>query len=175
MWRRASVIALLKPGKLDTSPNSYRPISLLCTTFKLTEHLILNRINLIVEKFLPREQEGLHSGCSTEDQVACLTQNIEQAFEDKNVCRALFLDLTAAYDTVCHLGLQLNFLKVLACQPIVNFIMELLCSRSFVLFTRDRYASRLFRTKSGVAQGSVLVPCLYNIYTSDFPETSAKR
>ena len=27
MWRRASVIALLKPGKLDTSPKSYSPIS----------------------------------------------------------------------------------------------------------------------------------------------------
>jgi len=25
MWHRASVIALLKPGKLDTSPKSYRP------------------------------------------------------------------------------------------------------------------------------------------------------
>ena len=37
MWRRASVIALLKQGKLHTSPKSYRPISLLCTTFKLKE------------------------------------------------------------------------------------------------------------------------------------------
>ena len=90
MWRRASVIALLKPGKLDTSPNSYRPISLLCTTFKLTEHLILNRINLIVEKFLPREQVEFRGGWSTVDQVACLTQNIEQALEDKNVGRAIF-------------------------------------------------------------------------------------
>jgi len=61
MWHRASVIALLKPGKLDASPKSCRPISLLCTTFKLTEHLILNQINPIVEKFLPHEQVGFRS------------------------------------------------------------------------------------------------------------------
>ena len=57
----------------------------------------------------------------------------------------------------------------------VNFIMELLYSRSFVLYTSDGQASRPFRTKNGVAQGSVLAPCLCNIYTADFPETLAKR
>jgi len=175
VWRRASVIALLKPGKLDTSPKSYRPISLLCITFKLTERLILNRINPIVEKFLPHKQAGFCSGRSTVDQVACLTQNIEQAFDDKIVCKGIFLDLTAAYETVWHLGLHLKLLKVLACQPMVNFIMELPYSRSFVLYTSDGQASRPFRTKNGVAQGSVLAPCLHNIYTADFPETSAKR
>jgi len=56
-----------------------------------------------------------------------------------------------------------------------NFIMELLYSRSFVLYTSDGQASRPFRTKNGVAQGSVLASCLYNIYAADFPETSAKR
>jgi len=100
MWRRAYVIALLKPGKLDTSSKSYCPISFLCTTFKLTERLILNRIYPIVEKFLPHEQAGFRSGRSTVDQVDCLTQNIEQGFDDKNVCGAIFLDLTAAYNTV---------------------------------------------------------------------------
>ena len=90
-------------------------ISLLCTTFKLTERLILKRINSVVEKFLPREQAGFRSGRSTVDQVASLTQNIEQAFDDKNVCGAIFLDLTAAYDTVWHLGLYLKLLKELAC------------------------------------------------------------
>jgi len=96
MWSRASIIALLKPGKLDSSSKSYRPISLLCTTFKLTERLILNRINPIVEKFLPHKQAGFCSGRSAVDRVACLTQNIKQAFNDKNVCGAIFLNLMAA-------------------------------------------------------------------------------
>ena len=141
MWRRASVIALLKPGKLETSPNINRPNSRLCTTFKLTERLILNRINPIVEKFLPHEQAGFRGGRSTADQVVCLAQNIEQAFDDTNVCGAIFLDLTAAYDTVWHLSLHLKLLKVLACQRMVSVVMKLPYSRSFVLYTSDGQTS----------------------------------
>jgi len=109
------------------------------------------------------------------DQVACLTQNIEQAFEDKNVCGAIFLDHTAAHDIVWHLGLQLKLLKIRACQSMVSFIVELLYSRSFVLYTSGGQASRPFRTKNGVAQGSVLAPCFNSVYTADFPETLTKR
>jgi len=168
MWRRVSVIALLKPGKLDTSPKSCHP-----PLYHIQTYRTLNpKPNKpIVEKFLPHEQAGFRSGRSTVDQLACLTQNIEQAFDDKNVFGAIFLDLTAAYDTVWHLGLHLKLLKVLACQPMLNFIMELLYSRSFEQYTSDGQASRPFRTKNGVAQGSVLASCLYNIYTADFPET----
>jgi len=43
MWRRASVVAILKPGKASSSPESYCPISLLCPSFKLFERLILKR------------------------------------------------------------------------------------------------------------------------------------
>ena len=50
--------------------------------------------------------------------------------------------------------------------------MELLYTRSFTLFTSDGQKSRSFRLKNGVAQGSVLAPTLYNIYTADFPKTS---
>jgi len=44
--------------------------------------------------------------------------------------------------------------------------MGLLYSRSFVLYTNDG---------NGVAQISVLAPCLYNMHTADFRETSGLR
>ena len=53
--------------------------------------------------------------------------------------------------------------------------MELLYSRSFVLHTSDGQTSKPHRLKNGLAQGSVLAPILYNIYTSDFPATLATR
>ena len=42
-WQRTRAVALLKPNKDATNPKSYRIISLLCTTYKLYERLILNR------------------------------------------------------------------------------------------------------------------------------------
>ena len=68
-----------------------------------------------------------------------------------------------------------NSYKVLACQLMVNFIMKLLYSRYFMLYTSDGQASRPFRTKNRVIQESVLAPCLYTIYTADIPEMLAKR
>ena len=71
-WRHANVISLLKPGKPDTSPRSYSPISLLCTTFKLLERILLTQIEPIVDKLLPKEQAGFRKGRSTAGQMANL-------------------------------------------------------------------------------------------------------
>jgi len=77
MWRRVSVVAILKPGKPRSSPNIYRKISLLCSSFKLFERFILNRINPIIDPLLPTEQVGFRKYRSTAHQVCRLTQNIE--------------------------------------------------------------------------------------------------
>ena len=170
MWRRASIIAILKPGKLDSNPESYRPISLLCSSFKLFERLILNRINPIIDPLLPPEQAGFRKGKSTVDQVCRLTQNIEQAFHDRHVAGSVFIDLKAAYDTVWHKGLHLKLSELLQCSKMSNLIMNLLHCRSFILDTNDGQSSRSFNLKNGVAEGSVLAPTLSNVYTSDFSE-----
>jgi len=152
------------------------PISLLCTTLK-TYRTLNPKPNqpyswkILTSRARRVSQRALHGGPS------CLsyTEHRTSVRWQKCLRRAICLDLTAAYDTVLHLGLHLKLLKVLTCQPMVDFVMELLYPRSFVLYTSDGQASRLFRTKNGVAQGSLLSPCLYNIYTADFAETSAKR
>ncbi len=45
IWKKAKVVALLKPDKDPKSPKSYRPISLLCTLYKLYEWLIMTHIS----------------------------------------------------------------------------------------------------------------------------------
>ena len=90
------------------------------------------------------------------------------------VTRAVFLDLTAAYDTVWLTGLHLKIQKALSCRKTTDLIMNLFYNRSFVLFAGGE-ASKPYKLKNGVAQGSILAPTLYTIYTSDFPSTSCKR
>ena len=77
IWKKAHVIALLKPGKDPSIPKSYRPISLLSHTYKLFERLILNRITPTVDERLIPEQAGFRPGKSTTSQVLNLTQHIE--------------------------------------------------------------------------------------------------
>ena len=175
IWRRAKVVAILKPGKDPNLLQSYCPISLLCSSYKLMERMILSRINPIVDPLLPGEQAGFRSGKSTCDQVAKLTQDIERAFQNMQVCGAVFLDLTSTYDTVWHKGLHLKLLKSIRCKQMTDFIMELLCNRSFVLCTSDGQTSKPHRMKYGEAQGLVLAPMLYNHYTADFPATTSTK
>ena len=175
VWRRALVVAIPKPKKPVEDPKSYRPISLLCVPYKILERLIYARIEPIVDPLLPGEQAGFRHGKSTVDQVVLLTQNIEDSFEAKKKAGAVFVDLTAAYDTVWHRGLTCKLLRLLPDKHMVRMIMELVRNKSFTLTTGDSKRSRLRRLKNGVPQGSVLAPLLFNIYVYDLPSTVSRR
>ena len=109
------------------------------------------------------------------NQVVLLTQNIEDSFEAKKKAGAVFVDLTAAYDTVWHRGLTCKLLRLLPDKHMVRMIMELVRNKSFTLTTGDSKRSRLRRLKNGVPQGSVLAPLLVNIYVYDLPSTVSRR
>ena len=125
----------------------------------------------LIDPLLPKEQAGFRRGKSTVDQVVLLTQNIEDFFEAKNKAGAVFVDLTAAYDTVWHRGLTCKLLRLLPDNHMVRMIMELVRSRSFTLTTGDSKQTRLSRLKNG----SVLAPLLFNIYTYDFPSMISRK
>ena len=92
------MIAILKPGKDSTLPKSYRPISLLCLTYKLFERMILDRLMII------DQQAGFRPEKSTTGQLLNLTQHIEDGYiyERGVVTGTVFVDLSAAYDTISH-------------------------------------------------------------------------
>ena len=136
-WLRTTVVALPKPNTPAQDPKSYRPISLLCVPFKILERLIHSRIDPVVDPQLPREQAGFRHGRSTVDQVTLLTQDIEDSFQNNEKAGVVFLDVTAAYDTVWHRGDHLKLLRIIPDRHMVGFIMEMLSDRSFVVHTSD--------------------------------------
>ena len=161
VWRRALVVAIPKSKKPVEDPKSYCPISLICvpTRFSRGSYIhsfIHSRVQLIVDPLLSREQAGFERERSTVDKTVLLTQNIENLFEAKKKTDAVFVDLTAAYNTVWHRGLTCKLLRLLPDKHMVRMIMELVQNRRFTFTTRDRKQSRLRRLRSGPPQGSVL-------------------
>ena len=81
IWQQANVVALLKPGKDPSVAKSFRPISLLCHTYKLFERLILNRIAEHVDaQFIP-EQAVFRPGKSCTSPLLNLTEHIEDGYD----------------------------------------------------------------------------------------------
>jgi len=84
---------------------------------------------------LPQEQAVFRQGRSTVDQVTLLTQDIEDSFSAKEKAGAVFVDLTAADDTVWHRILTCKLLRLLPDRHMVHRIMGMVGNRNFTLTT----------------------------------------
>jgi hypothetical protein len=165
LFKRAKIIFIIKPGKDGTDPAHYRPISLLSVVYQLLERLILQRIQPLIEDVPPINQAGFRQHCSCTEQVKALTTHIKAGFQHQLKTRAVFVDLTAEYDTVWREGLTIKFLEAVPCLKLFNLLNNMLSNRYFQVFLGDQ--SSRWRSLN-----SVLAPILFNLYMSDLPSTA---
>lgn len=170
-WKTAKIIMILKPEKPPELPSSYRPISLLSIVSKLFEKLLYSKLSSIVEKnnLIPDHQFGFRKKHSTIEQVHRIVAVIDEAFERKEFCPAVFLDVGQAFDRVWHEGLM-HKLKKLLPTNFCEIIRSYLENRRFAV-SFNSSTSGTYQILAGVPQGSTLGPLLYLLYTTDIPAT----
>ena len=118
------------------------------------------------KKILAQEQAGFRQFRSTEDQTTYLAQEIEDAFQNKNVLFATWIDLQKAFDKVWTDGLLVKTLKCGVGGKMYRWIYYFLQNRkASVLVDGKQYGKFIF--KHGVPQGGVFSPTLFHIYTND--------
>jgi len=169
-WKKACIIPILKPGKPPHLVTSYRPISLLSCVGKVLEKIIADRLTYVLEnkQAFSDTQAGFRRRLSTVEQLARLERTTRKTIAEKKVMIAVFFDLSNAFDRVWHFAL----LYKLACAGIegrmLKWIQCYLNSRRFNVYFEGEYSSTRNIT-TGVPQGSILSPILFNIMVSDIP------
>ena len=79
---------------------NYGAISLLLTCGKILERLIYNKMFEFFtnNELISSNQSGFKSGDSCINQLLCITHDIYQSFDDGPETRAVFLDISKAFD-----------------------------------------------------------------------------
>ncbi|KFM69009.1 putative RNA-directed DNA polymerase from transposon BS, partial [Stegodyphus mimosarum] len=165
--RTAKIILIPKPGKDCTTPEGYRPISLLPGLGKIYERVILHRMEQYIAR-LPPEQFGFRKGLSTTKQLVRLAEFIGSALYNNQKVALLMLDVAKAFDRVWHEGLIFKLISFNFQREMIQLIYSFIKNRNFfVSFGNDKSDLRYIR--AGIAQGSILGPVLYLFYVADFP------
>src|SRR5688572_17356964 len=169
VFKQSLVTPLLKKANLDKENlSNYRPISNLSFLSKLTERIVLTRLNdyLSSNSLLNPHQSGFPKHHSTETLLVSLYNKLVSALSHQQVSCLCRLDISAAFDTTDH-SLLLHRLSSwfgVSGTALLRF-QSYLSSRSFSV-KASSHCSQPLPLYCGVPQGCVLDPLLFILYTT---------
>ena len=149
-----------KKDKMDLA--NYRGISLLSLAGKVFCIIIQTRIQKKTEETLSGSQAGFRAGRSTVDQLFSLRQLAEKFTEIGSPLYCCYIDYQKAFDTVSQEGLWKAMEHLGYPSKIVHLLQALYkTSKSSVRVNQE--LTDWFPTHTGVRQGCILSPQLFNI------------
>ena len=155
--------------KMDdrTDKTNYRPVSILPAISKIFEKLLYYQNNKFMDKKLSKQQCGFRKGHSAQHCLLVMLEKWRASLDNGGCSGVLLTDLSKAFDCLAH---DLLIAKMAAYGFDYNgtqLIHSYLTNRRQRVRMNSNY-STWSEIITGVPQGSILGPLVFNVYLSDY-------
>src|SRR5215813_3014492 len=166
-WKLAKVTQIHKGG-IKSDVSNYRPVSLTPVLSKIMEKVIRQRMLEFLDEndVVYIGQHGFVKDRSCLTNLLTFYEDVTRELDRGNGYVAIYLDFRKAFDTVNQIMLLQKLNEIKIPKYICKWIEHWLIGRSQCVVYKGKY-SLSCEVKSGVPQGSVLGPMLFNIYIND--------
>lgn len=150
-----------KSGKDPTSPNSYRPLTMLNADLKLTSHVLANRLLPYFPQLIHEDQSGFIPRRNTLRNIRRLAHVLQALESSKEEWTLAFLDIEQAFDSVRWEYIW-QVLHKLGLGPRFEWV-KLLHTNPTSRVRKGRYVSESMTLQRGMRQGCPLSLLLFDI------------
>ena len=161
-WKQGVIIPIYKNKGNSHDPSNYRPITLLSVPSKVFTSILLNHIRSHLISARRPEQAGFTPSRSTTDCILALRTLAQQRREYRKVLYAAYIDLKGAFDSLDRSALWLLLQGIGTPDKYISLLRDLY-SDTTCRVRAEGSLSDPFTTKSGVRQGCVAAPNLFNV------------